>query len=173
MGRSKLRFRRLRLSTSIVIQHAAPINPGNSGGPLVDTQGRVVGVNTAMIAAAQGIGFAIPSDTVRWVVSEFLGYGTVRRRQLGISARVQFLGPGVVRQFDLLGDQAVLVVDVMAGGLAAKSNLREGDLLVAINDRLTLSIDDVHRLLATIPTTTKIDLTVLRDDKLVTLTLAD
>ena len=84
-GRS-MRARDGRLIENIV-QHAAPINPGNSGGPLVDSRGRVVGVNTAIIPFAQGLGFAIPSATVAWVMGELLAHGQVRRRQLGIPRR--------------------------------------------------------------------------------------
>ncbi len=70
-----------------VIQHAAPINPGNSGGPLVDSRGRVVGINTAILAFSQGLGFAIPSGTAEWVLGEVLAHGHVRRRQLGIAVQ--------------------------------------------------------------------------------------
>src|SRR5438876_320694 len=86
LGRS-MRARDGRLIENIV-QHAAPINPGNSGGPLVDSRGLVVGINTAIIAMAQGLGFAIPSNTAEWVLQEILTHGGVRRRQLGIVANV-------------------------------------------------------------------------------------
>ncbi len=87
LGRS-MRGRDGRLIENIV-QHSAPINPGNSGGPLVDSRGRVGGVNTAIIAFAQGLGFAVPGNTARWVVSEVLQHGKVRRRQLGIVATLR------------------------------------------------------------------------------------
>ena len=86
LGRS-MRARDGRLIENIV-QHAAPINPGNSGGPLVDSRGLVAGVNTAIIAMAQGLGFAIPSNTAEWVLAEILSHGRVRRRQLGIVAAI-------------------------------------------------------------------------------------
>jgi S1-C subfamily serine protease len=72
-----------------IVQHTAPLNPGNSGGPLVATDHEVVGINTAIIAAAQGIGFAVPADTAHWVVSEVLAHGRVRRAELGIVARTR------------------------------------------------------------------------------------
>ncbi|MGC2433190.1 MAG: trypsin-like peptidase domain-containing protein, partial [Desulfobaccales bacterium] len=81
LGRA-LRSRAGRLIENI-IQHSAPLNPGNSGGPLVDSRGRVVGVNTAIIMMAQGIGFAIPANTAKWVVSQLLTHGRVRRGYLG------------------------------------------------------------------------------------------
>ena len=71
-----------------VVQHTAPLNPGNSGGPLVDSGGRIVGINTAIIAGAQGLGFAVPANTARWVISEVLSHGTVRRPLLGVTATV-------------------------------------------------------------------------------------
>lgn len=146
-----------------IIQHAAPINPGNSGGPLVDTNCRVIGVNTAIIAVAQGIGFAIPSNTVTWVVSELLESGLVRRRQLGIAAGTVHLNRSTLREFDLLSDQVVEVVDVLPGGVADNIGLLVGDKLVAVNDRIVASVDDVHRILAAIPVDTNVDLTIVRE----------
>src|SRR5689334_13293212 len=107
VGRS-LRARDGRLIENIV-QHAAPINPGNSGGPLVDSRGLVVGINTAIIAMAQGLGFAIPSGTVEWVAAEILSHGRVRRRTLGIAAESIRLPRDLVRRFDLLAEEGVEV----------------------------------------------------------------
>jgi S1-C subfamily serine protease len=146
-----------------ILQHAAPINPGNSGGPLVDSRGRVVGVNTAIIQLAQGIGFAVPSNTVKWIVTELLSKGEVTRRQLGVVARTQRLTPASVRQFDLLSDQVVEIIDVVDDSVAARSGVRPGDFLVALNDRIVTSVDDVHRLLAAIPNDVNIELTVVRN----------
>ena len=98
-----------------VIQHTAPINPGNSGGPLVDSRGRVVGINTAIIVMAQGIGFAVPSGTAKWVIGELLGHGRVRRRKLGIVATSRHLPRTLVRELDLVSDQGVEVMDVEPG----------------------------------------------------------
>ncbi len=148
-----------------VVQHAAPINPGNSGGPLVDSRGRVVGVNTAIIPHAQGIGFAVPSSTVRWVWHEILQYGRVRRRQLGITAAAIRLSKAVVRRVDLLSEQAVEVVQVSPGGPAAKAGMQQGDVIVAIHDRLVANIDDIHRLLTQAPTSGSLDVTIIRDGK--------
>ena len=148
-----------------VIQHTAPINPGNSGGPLVDSRGRVVGVNTAIIALAQGLGFAVPSATAQWVTTEILAHGRVRRRQLGIVATTRPLPRAVVREFDLLTDHAVQVVDVSSGSVADRSGIAAGDLIVAINDRIVASVDDVHRLLTQIPNSVPLNLTVIRYDR--------
>lgn len=154
-----------------VIQHAAPINPGNSGGPLVDSHGRVVGVNTAIIAMAQGLGFAVPSNTARWVAGEILAHGKVRRRHLGVVATVRRLPRAAVRQFDLLSDQVVQVVEVAEESVAARGGIRAGDLIVAINDRITSSVDDVHRLLTRIPADASVEVSVVRDDRKVELAI--
>lgn len=154
-----------------VIQHAAPINPGNSGGPLVDSRGRVVGVNTAIIAYTQGLGFAVPSQTARWVTTEFLTHGKVRRRQLGIVAGVANLSRAQIRELDLLTSQAVSVVEVTRGSPAEACGLEAGDLLVALNDRLIANPDDLHRLLSASPPSEDLTLTVVRDQQLLQLPL--
>ena len=148
-----------------IIQHAAPINPGNSGGPLVESRGRVVGVNTAIIQFAQGLGFAVPSATVQWVASELLQHRTVRRRQLGVVATTRQLPKSFVREFDLLADQAVEVVEVAPNSHADKAGIEPGDLIVAINDRIVSSVDDVHRLLSIAPANTKLEVAFIRRDR--------
>ncbi|MCE9607180.1 MAG: trypsin-like peptidase domain-containing protein [Planctomycetia bacterium] len=130
-----------------VVQHTAPLNPGNSGGPLVDSRGRLVGVNTAIVAQGQGLGFAVPADTARWVVDELTNYGRVRRPTLGISITVVPLPKRLVRDLDLLSDRAVRVVEVRRGGAAHAAGLEVDDLIVSVNGRVVLSSDDLHRLL--------------------------
>lgn len=163
LGRS-MRSRDGRLIDNIV-QHAAPINPGNSGGPLVDSRGRVVGVNTAIIAFTQGLGFAVPSNTAQWVVTEMLVHGQVRRRTLGIAATVRRLPRASVREFDLLAAEAVEVIEVVSGSAAHKAGLQIGDLIVAINDRVVSSIDDIHRLLSRQFDAQSLELTIIRGDR--------
>jgi S1-C subfamily serine protease len=148
-----------------VIQHTAPINPGNSGGPLVDSRGRVIGVNTAMIAMAQGLGFAISGKTAEWVSAEILAHGRVRRRQLGVAATVERIPKALVRECDLFSDQVVRVMEVSAQGVAQRSGIRPYDIIVAINDRLVNSVDDIHRLLTSIPPEVPLVITLLRDRK--------
>jgi S1-C subfamily serine protease len=162
LGRS-MRARDGRLIENIV-QHAAPINPGNSGGPLVDSRGLVVGINTAIIALAQGLGFAVPSKTAEWVLQETLSHGRVRRRQLGIAAQVTRLPRWVVRQLDLLADQGVEVREVAPRSIAEHAGIVPGDVIVALADRLVTSIDDLHRLLMSVPVDRDFDLTVVRGD---------
>src|ERR1700757_5095906 len=110
LGRS-LRSRHGRLIEGVV-QHTAALNPGNSGGPLVDSVGRVAGINTAIIAMAQGIGFAIPAATAQWVLTEILTQGRVRRAWLGIAARDRPLDLRLVRALGLKSTRAVEVLSL-------------------------------------------------------------
>ncbi len=144
-GRS-LRSQQGRLIENVV-QHTAPLNPGNSGGPLVDSLGRVVGINTAIIALAQGLGFAVPADTARWVVGEVLAHGSVRRPRLGLSLTMRPMTRERARRLDLLVETAVEVGAVERAGAADRAGVKSGDLIVAIDGRIVASLDDVHRLL--------------------------
>lgn len=148
-----------------VVQHTAPLNPGNSGGPLIDSRGRIVGLNTAIILMAQGLGFAIPIDTAKWVIGEIMAHGRVRRPFLGITATVAPLHRRLVRQLDLLSDRAVGVVSVAPGAPADRAGIRPGDLLVAAGDRILASVDDLHRLLSLNSSIRQITLTVVREDR--------
>jgi S1-C subfamily serine protease len=145
-----------------VIQHAAPINPGNSGGPLVDSRCQVVGINTAILAFTQGLGFAVPSHTVESVVVELLQHGQVRRRQLGIVASTCRLSRETILEFDLLSDSAVQVIEIDSNGVAFQIGMEPGDLITAINDRIVANTDDIHRILAVMPLQSEFELTVLR-----------
>jgi S1-C subfamily serine protease len=159
LGRA-FRGRDGRLVESI-IQHTAPLNPGSSGGPLVDSRGRLVGINTAIIAMAQGIGFAVPADTVKWVVPQLLAHGRVRRGYLGISGRHRPLArrSAPVHEMQTAGVEVVEVVD---GSPAASAGVREGDIVAAINDRPVTSVDDLHRFLVQWPIGEAVTLAILR-----------
>ena len=154
-----------------IIQHTAPLNPGNSGGPLVDSQGRIVGINTAMILGAQGISFSIPADTVTWVVSQLLQFGRVRRAYLGISGRPRRVDRRLAQFLQVAGERAVEVMVVEVGTAAARAGLREGDLLVAVNGRSVAGIDDLHRFLAEWPIAHPATLTVIRGIERLELTI--
>jgi S1-C subfamily serine protease len=145
-----------------IIQHSAPLNPGNSGGPLVDSRGQVVGINTAIIAMAHGLGFAIPVETAKWVVGEFLNHGQVRRPSLGIKASVVPIPRHLVKELDLPSDLAVEVVVIEADGPASAGGVLPGDLIVAVNDRIVTSVDDVHRLTSESRDQSVLTLTVVR-----------
>jgi S1-C subfamily serine protease len=146
LGRS-LRSRHGRLIEGVV-QHTAALNPGNSGGPLVDAGGRVVGVNTAIIAMAQGIGFAVPATTAQWVLTEILTQGRVRRAYLGISGRDRPLDRRLVRALGLPAMRAVEVMGRDEDGPASTADLRAGDLIVAVNDVPVDGMDALYRLVS-------------------------
>ncbi len=160
LGRS-LRSRQGRLIEGIV-QHTAALNPGNSGGPLVDSRGRVVGVNTAIIAMAQGIGFAVPGATAQWVLTEILTRGRVRRAYLGVSVRDRPLDLRLVRALDLPVKRAVEIIGRDERGPAASADLRSGDLIVGVNDTSVDGVDALHRQLSRWPIGTNLTLSVVR-----------
>jgi S1-C subfamily serine protease len=130
-----------------VLQTDAALNPGNSGGPLVDWRARVVGMNTAIIPGAQGLCFAVAIDTVKWVVTQLLRDGRVRRAGLGIAAASVPLSRRVARHFELGNAHAVRVESVERGTPAATAGVEPGDLIVALDGRRVEGIDDLHRLL--------------------------
>jgi S1-C subfamily serine protease len=131
-----------------VIQTDAALNPGNSGGPLVSSAGEVMGVNTAIIAAAQGICFATSIDTAKLVVGQLLRHGRVRRGYIGLAGQNTALPRRLVRHFDLRVDSGVRVMSVEAGGPAAVAGIEEGDVIFAWDDKPVARIDDLHRLLS-------------------------
>jgi S1-C subfamily serine protease len=131
-----------------VIQTDAALNPGNSGGPLVSSSGEVIGVNTAIIAAAQGICFATSIDTAKLVVGQLLRHGRVRRGYIGLAGQNTPLPRRVVRHFDLPVESGVRVMSVEPGSPAAAAGIEEGDVIVAWDGRAVARIDDLHRLLS-------------------------
>lgn len=159
LGRA-MRSREGRLIENI-IQHTAPLNPGNSGGPLVNSWGQIVGINTAIIVMAQGIGFSIPSNTARWVVSQLLTHGRVRRGYLGIAGRERELDRRLVRFHKLIQERAVEVLSVASSGPAEQGGVRLGDLIVSVNERVVASVDDLHRFLAEWPIGQQVTLTII------------
>jgi S1-C subfamily serine protease len=155
-----------------IVQHTAPLNPGNSGGPLVDTRGRVVGVNTAIIAMAQGLGFAVPANTARWVVGELLAHGEVRRRWLGIAGTTAALPRALVRELDLVADEAVEIREVATGSPAARAGLQPGDVIIAAAGRVTTNVDELTRVIGLVPAGEPLALEVLRAERIVEITVA-
>ncbi len=145
LGRS-LRAKNGRLIDG-VIQTDASLNPGNSGGPLLDTRAQVVGVNTAIVAGAQALCFAVPSDTARWVLSEVLRHGRVRRAWLGIAAETVPVPRRTVLHHGLARGSAVSVNEVLKDGPAERAGLRNGDRIVRVDEEAAPDVDTLHRLL--------------------------
>jgi S1-C subfamily serine protease len=148
-----------------VLQTDAALNPGNSGGPLLDSRGRVVGVNTAIIAAAQGICFSVSIDIARQIVPELMRQGRVRRASLGIGAQNMRLPRRYVRYFDLSIESAVRVVEIAPGGPARNAGIEAGDIIVALDGEPVDGIDALHRLLDASRIGRRVDVSLLRRDR--------
>ncbi len=144
-----------------VIQTDAALNPGNSGGPLLAAGGKVVGVNTAVIQQAQGLCFAIPSNTAQYVAARLIRDGRIRRSYLGLGGQNVPLLRKVAHYYDL-APTAILVIAVEPGSPARKAGLAEGDLLVAFDGELLPSVDALHRMLGEDLIGRKVVLTVVR-----------
>src|ERR1700675_1920840 len=145
-----------------VLQTAAALNPGNSGGPLVDSAGRVVGVNTATILPAQGICFAIGNNTAKFVASRLLRDGRIRRSYIGVSGQTVPVHRRVVRFYDLAKESGALVLSLEENSPAKRAGLLDGDIIIALEGKPVAGVDDLHRLLADIRAGASCLLTVLR-----------
>jgi S1-C subfamily serine protease len=145
-----------------VIQTDAALNPGNSGGPLVDSTGRVVGVNTATILPAQGICFAIGINTAKFVASRLLRDGRIRRSYIGVSAQTVPVHRRVVRFYDLPKESGALVLSVEENSPAKRAELRDGDIIIALEGKPVAGVDDLHRVLTDVRVGVSCALTVLR-----------
>ncbi|MPZ13364.1 MAG: PDZ domain-containing protein [Chloroflexi bacterium] len=161
VGRS-LRSQSGRLIENI-IQTDAALNPGNSGGPLVDSRGRLVGVNTAVIQGAQGICFALPSNTARWVAGLLIKDGRVQRAYLGIAGEMRPLHARIARDHGLGTTSGVGVVQVIPGSPADRVGIRPGDVIVALDEAPVRGIDDLHRYLSGAPIEETVRVSLLRD----------
>jgi S1-C subfamily serine protease len=127
------------------VQTDAAINPGNSGGPLVNARGELVGINTAVVPFAQGIGFAIPAQTLGWVFPLLVAHGELRRRYLGVAVRSESLDTGLSARAGQA--KAVRILKVSSPSPADSAGIRDGDLVLAVNDKEVKSVDDLQRLL--------------------------
>jgi S1-C subfamily serine protease len=130
-----------------IIQTDAALNPGNSGGPLVNSAGEVIGVNTAMIRPAQGICFAIASNTARFVAGWLIKDGKIRRSYIGVAGQNAPIHRRIVRFYNLPRETGVMVVSVENGRPAATAGLREGDVIVAFNGEPVSNIHELHKML--------------------------
>jgi len=130
-----------------IIQTDAALNPGNSGGPLVNSAGEVVGINTAMIRPAQGICFAIASNTAKFVAGWLIKDGKIRRSYIGVAGQNVPVHRRIVRFYGLPLETGVLVVSVEKSSPAERAGVREGDLIVAFSDHPIGSVHHLHKIL--------------------------
>jgi len=145
-----------------IIQTDAALNPGNSGGPLMNSSGQVIGVNTAMIPSAQGICFAIASNTAEFVAAWLIKDGRLRRAWLGLQAQTAPIHPRIARHLGLKQTDGVLVLAVEPGSPAARAGLVAGDLIVSFKGAAVSGMDDLQRLLVGSEIGVKSDVKVIR-----------
>jgi S1-C subfamily serine protease len=145
-----------------VIQTDAALNPGNSGGPLVNSQGEVIGVNTAVILPAQGICFAIAINTAKFVAARLIKEGKIRRSYIGLGGQNVPLLRRFVRFFHLPVESGVLVVSVEKNSPAQRAGLSEGDVIIGFDAQPIAGIDDLHKMLTEEKVGVHTKLTILR-----------
>jgi serine protease Do len=145
------------------LQTDAPINPGNSGGPLVNLKGEVIGINTAIIASGQGIGFAIPSNMAKSVISQLKEKGKVTRGWIGVS--IQSLTPELAQAMGLKEQKGALVSDVMQGGPADAAGMKRGDVIISFAGRDIKEASDLPIIVAETPVGKTVTVKILRDAK--------
>lgn len=150
-----------------VIQTDAALNPGNSGGPLVDSAGRVIGINTAVIAPAQGICFAIPINMAKTIVPLLLTHGKVHRGYLGLHVRTVPIPRATQRQLELTQATAVEILSIEENGPADQAGLELEDCILSIGEQPVTSVDDLHKLLTQLPIEVPTTIRVLRGQRII------
>jgi serine protease Do len=145
------------------LQTDAPINPGNSGGPLINLKGEVIGINSAIIATGQGIGFAIPSNMARNIASQLKEKGKVVRGWIGVT--IQSVTSEIAQSFGLKEAKGALVADVVSGGPAEKAGIKRGDIIVAFDGRDIKNSTDLPRIVAETPVGKTVDVGIIRNGK--------
>ena len=151
------------------IQTDASINPGNSGGPLLNLDGRVVGINTAIVSSGQGIGFAIPINMARDIMTQLINRGKVVRGWLGVA--IQDLSPELAASLGVKEDAGALVAAVMKDGPAAAAGLRPGDVIVEFGGSAIKDVPDLQKRVAAVEPGRAAPVTVMREQKTVTLSV--
>lgn len=154
------------------IQTDAPINPGNSGGALINMQGQLVGINTAILAPTQGsigIGFAIPSNMAKSVMAQLIQYGDVKRGQLGIGA--QDITPDLATAFNLSTTKAAAITQVLQGSPAQQAGLKIGDIITSVNGIPITNGSDVINIIGFLRVDSKANISILRNNKPITVSI--
>jgi serine protease Do len=145
------------------IQTDASINPGNSGGPLINLKGEVVGINTAIFAGGQGIGFAIPINTAKELISQLKDKGKVTRGWLGVM--IQKVTPDLAKSFNLKDEAGALVGDVTPGSPAEKAGIKPGDIIIEFDGKAIKEMNELPRLVAAVPVGKTVEVKALREGK--------
>jgi serine protease Do len=145
------------------IQTDASINPGNSGGPLINLKGEVIGINSAIFAGGQGIGFAIPINTAKELISQLKEKGKVTRGWLGVM--IQKVTPDLAKSFNLKDEAGALVGDVTPGSPAEKVGIKPGDIIIEFDGKVIKEMNELPRLVAAVPVGKTVEVKVLREGK--------
>ena len=145
-----------------IIQTDAALNPGNSGGPLLNSEGRVIGVNTAIVSSAQGLCFAVSSNIAAYIAGRLIMYGKVKRAQLGVAAQLVNLTPRMIGANALKARTGVYVFEIVPDANVFNSELRVGDIIVSFDDKPVATVDNLHKLLNEEAIGKKVRLSVLR-----------
>jgi S1-C subfamily serine protease len=154
-----------------VIQSDAALNPGNSGGPLINTQGEVVGVNTAIIQGANGMSFSVNINTAKEIGSQLVKTGKVFKAYLGFQLQEVNLHPKIKRHYHLTNDKALFVVGIEKESPASRSQIKEGDLIITFNNKPINSLNQLFKELTRKEVLTMIDVQVVRHTDLLNMTL--
>ena len=152
-----------------VIQTDAALNPGNSGGPLVNSNGEVIGVNTAVILPAQGLCFAVAINTAKFVAARLIKDGKIRRAYLGLGGQNVTIPRIVVRSQQLKTEAGVLVISVEKQSPAERAGLSQGDVIIALDGVPVRSVDDLHKILTEARIGSSCELTLLRQSQKIAL----
>lgn len=145
-----------------IIQTDAAVNPGNSGGPLVNSSAEVIGINVAVVQAAQGLSFAIPINTVQWVASRLLKDGEVRRAMLGVAAQSITLPQSLRRALHIEKETVVQVVQIVRGGPAERAGMQPGDVIYTIDGHPVAMVEDMRRYLERLTEGTRVRVGIVR-----------
>ncbi len=167
LGRS-LRSQSGRLIDNI-IQTDAALNPGNSGGPLVNVNGEVIGINTAVIMPAQGLSFAVPVETAQWVIPQLIEKGRVDRGYIGVAGQTMDIPTRLIRHHALPASSGVYVISVEPGSPASKAGLLPGDVIVRYGEFPVTTVDDLQRLLTGEKIDTPVILRLIRRQEIIPL----
>jgi S1-C subfamily serine protease len=167
--------RSLRTQTGVlidnVIQSDAPLNPGNSGGPMIDTEGEVVGVNTAIINGAQGLSFSVDVNTAKEIASQLIQHGKVFKAFLGISLQDVPVHPKIARHYHLPNTKGIFVTGIEENSPASRSQILEGDIIVSFDGKPVQSPNDLFRSLTKKQILRQVDISVIRRSELLHFTI--
>src|SRR5689334_4531349 len=154
-----------------VIQTDAALNPGNSGGPLVNSNGEVIGINTAVILPAQGLCFAVAINTAKFIAGHLIMHGRIRRAYLGVAGQTVAIPRLVVRAQQLKAETGVLAISIEKESPAERAGLKDGDVIVGLGESPVRSVDDLHKLLTEARIGSRCELTLLRQNQKISLTV--